>query len=83
MSSYVYHAARAADLDVLNLGLSGSCLCEPAMADFIGSRDDYEIATLEVGVNMRNGVSPEEFRTRVSYLLDAVAAPVQTGGCFL
>ena len=83
LNSYVYHAARAADLDVLNLGLSGSCLCEPAMADFIGSRQDYEIATLEVGVNMRNGVSPEEFRTRVSYLLDAVAAPASNRRVFL
>ena len=83
LSSYVYHAARAADLDVLNLGLSGSCFCEPEMADFIGSRQDYEIATLEVGVNMRNGVSPQDFRARVSYLLDAVAAPGANRQVFL
>jgi lysophospholipase L1-like esterase len=83
LSSYIYHAARAADLDVLNLGLSGSCFCEREMADFIGSRQDYEIATLEVGVNMRNGVSPEEFKTRVSYLLDAVAAPASNRRVFL
>lgn len=83
LSSYVYHAARAADLDVLNLGLSGSCFCEPAMADFIGSRQDYEIATLEVGVNMRNGVSPEDFRTRVTYLLNVVATPASNRRVFL
>jgi lysophospholipase L1-like esterase len=53
------------------------------MADFIGSRQDYEIATLEVGVNMRNGVSPEDFRARVSYLLDAVAAPGANRQVFL
>jgi len=73
LSSYVYHAARAADCDVLNLGLSGSCLCEREMADYLGAREDYDVATLEVGVNMRQSVPPEEFRSRVMYLLDAVA----------
>lgn len=83
LGSYVYHAARAADLDVLNLGLSGSCLCEARMAEFLGSRQDYEIATLEVGVNMRKEFSPEEFRTRVTYLLDAVAKPGSNRQVFL
>lgn len=73
LSSYVYHAARAADCDVLNLGLSGSCLCEREMADYLGGRDDYDIATLEVGVNMRQSVEADDFRARVEYLLDAVA----------
>jgi len=83
LGSYIYHAARAADLDVLNLGLSGSCHCEARMAEFLGSRQDYEIATLEVGVNMRKDFSPEEFQARVTHLLDAVAAPGSNRRVFL
>jgi hypothetical protein len=72
INSYVYHAARVANLDVLNLGLSGSCLCEPEIAEYIGNRDDYQVLTLEVGVNMRRTVTPEDFRNRVERLLDSV-----------
>lgn len=74
-NSYIYHAARIAGLDVLNLGLSGSCLCEPEMTAYLAEREDYQIATLEVGVNMRGAFSPQDFRERVSCLLDGVCRP--------
>ncbi len=83
LNSYVYHAARTANLDVLNLGLSGSCLCEAEMAEFLGSRQDYEVATLEVGVNMRKVFTVEEYRRKVHHLLDAVAAPGTNRRVFL
>lgn len=72
LNSYVYHAARAAGLDVRNLGLSGSCLCEPEVAEFLGAQGDCPVFTLEVGVNMRGSVEPEDFRTRVEGLLEKV-----------
>lgn len=74
-NTYIYHAARIAGLDVLNLGLSGSCLCEPEMAAYLANREDYQIATLEVGVNMRATFTPQDFRERVSRLLDGVCRP--------
>ncbi|MFH1497106.1 MAG: GDSL-type esterase/lipase family protein [Verrucomicrobiota bacterium] len=74
LNSYVYHAARIAGVDVLNQGLSGSCLCEPAVADYLGTRDDADIVTLEIGVNMRMSFTPEQFRERAARLLDAVTA---------
>jgi lysophospholipase L1-like esterase len=72
LNSYVYHAARTAGLDVRNLGLSGSCRCESEVADFLGVQDDCSIFTLEVGVNMRGSVEPEDFRGRVERLLEKV-----------
>lgn len=72
LNSYVYHAARTANLDVRNLGLSGSCHCEPEVADYLAAQNDCEVFTLEVGVNMRTFVEPEDFRERVERLLEKV-----------
>lgn len=72
LNSYVYHAARTAGLDVRNLGLSGSCHCEPEVADYLAEQDDCEIFTLEVGVNMRTSVETGDFQERVERLLDKV-----------
>ena len=70
--AYIYHAARSANLDVLNQGLSGSCLCESTVADYFASRSDWHIATLELGVNMRDKFTPAEFRTRAEHLLQSM-----------
>jgi lysophospholipase L1-like esterase len=70
---YVQHTARKLGVDVINLGLSGSCYCEEQAADFIALRDDWDFVTLEVGVNMRACYSEEEFEKRVNYLIDNTA----------
>lgn len=72
LNSYVYHAARIAGLDVRNMGLSGSCHCEPEVAEFLGAQEDCGVFTLEVGVNMRTSVEPDDFRERVVRLLGGV-----------
>jgi hypothetical protein len=74
VNSYVYHAARLAGLDVCNLGLSGSCLCEPEMARELASRSDARIMTLEIGVNMRSSFTPQQFQQRSDFLLDTLRA---------
>lgn len=71
---YVQVAARLMKADALNQGLSGSCLCEKEMADYLASRDDWDLATLELGVNMRGSFSPDQFRTRSRYLLERIIA---------
>lgn len=71
-NSYVYHAARRLGLDVMNQGLSGSCHCEAEVGQYFAKRDDWQLLTLEVGVNMRARTSPEDFRQRVTAMLDAV-----------
>ena len=67
--SYVYHAARALGVDVLNQGLSGACHCEPAVADYFAARPDWDFATLELGVNMRGSFTAADFRARASSLI--------------
>jgi len=73
--SYVARAARGAGLDPLNLGMAGSAFCEPVVADHIAERDDWDVATLALSVNMANrGFTVEQFRERARYLVETVAA---------
>lgn len=72
--SYVSQLARALGVDPLNLGASGSAYCEPAVGEYIAGREDWDLATLSVSVNMANrGFTVEQFRERVTALFDAVA----------
>lgn len=71
--AYVDQAARRLGADILNMGLAGACLCEKAAADFLAGRTDWSLATLELGVNMRDSMSVEEFRERSGYLLEQIA----------
>ncbi len=71
--AYIYQAAHRLGVDVYNQGLSGSCHCEPEVADYFASRQDWDLITLELGVNMRQGFTPEEFEKRASHLVHTVA----------
>lgn len=73
--SLTYAALTACRLraDLINLGSGGSAHCEPELADYIASRDDWDFATLALSVNMR-GFEQEAFRQRVGYMVQAVAA---------
>lgn len=74
--NYVSHAARALGYDALNFGCSGSAYCDAAMAEYIASRQDWDVATLALSVNMANtgGFSPVEFRDRAEPFVNTVAA---------
>jgi len=69
---YVQQGAARLGVDVLNLGMSGSCHCEKEMADHIAERADWDFATLELGVNMRFEFTPEEFRQRAQYMVETI-----------
>jgi len=71
-NGYVQQTARRLQIDALNLGLSGSCYCEREVADHIAGRTDWDIAFLEVGVNMRGSVPADEFKRRAAYLFDTI-----------
>ncbi len=64
--------ARALGYDFVNLGCSGTAYCEPAVADYLAAQP-WELAVLEISVNMVGGYSTEEFRTRAAYLIDTLA----------
>lgn len=68
-NSYIQQTARRLGVDVLCNGLSGACMCESEMTDYIATRGDWNFATLELGVNMRQRFTSEQFEERVRYLL--------------
>lgn len=70
--TYPAIAGRLLGADVINLGLGGAAHCEPELTDYIAGRDDWDIASLALSVNMHDfpmGV----FRERVSYMVNTVA----------
>ncbi|WP_137289837.1 SGNH/GDSL hydrolase family protein [Natronorubrum halophilum] len=71
--TYVSQTARRLDADLINLGSCGTAYCDGAMADHIAERDDWDVATLSVSVNMVGTFSPSTFRERAARLIDRVA----------
>lgn len=70
--SYPQIVARRLGVDVLNMGMGGACMCEKELADFFAEELEWDFATLEIGVNMRDVFSPEEFRERAEYMVKTV-----------
>ncbi len=73
-NNYVDIAARLLKVDGINLGLGGSCHAEFHVADYLATRTDWDFCTLRIGINMIGVIEPPEYRRRVEYLLDTLAA---------
>jgi len=72
--TYVAQTAWRLGADLINLGVGGSAWCEPEIADHIAGRDDWDVASLALSVNMIGaGFSDDEFRSRVRYVVEQVA----------
>lgn len=70
---YVSRVARRVGADPFNLGCSGSAFCERAIAEHIAGREDWDIASLSVSVNMANReFTIEQFRDRAETLVETV-----------
>lgn len=69
LNAYTQHAAALLGVDVLCKGLPGSCLCEPETATWLSTLPDWDFATLELGVNMTELATPEEFEARARHLI--------------
>lgn len=72
-TSYVQQAARRMGVDVINLGLPGSCMAEPAMTGYLAERNDCELITCELGINMIPFLEPAVFESRIRTLLGTIA----------
>jgi len=70
--SYAMRTAWLLGVDLLNLGFGGGAHCEPQIADYIAELEDWDFATLEMGINMLGGFSTEEFKNRVEYLVKRI-----------
>jgi len=71
--TYAMRTAQLLGMDLINLGFAGSAHCEKEMADYIAGRNDWDIASLEMGINMIGGFDVSEFRKRVEYFVPAIA----------
>ncbi|MBC8040175.1 MAG: lipase, partial [Opitutaceae bacterium] len=71
-NAYVQHAALRLGVDVLNQGLPGSCLCEPEIADHLAARGGWDFATLELGVNLVELATPDEFESRARHFISTL-----------
>lgn len=60
--------------DHINLGLAGSCLVQKEVVNWICNRDDWQVAVLEMGINMVDNVETEDYRQRVRYMLETIHA---------
>ncbi len=70
------YPARTAELlgtDLFNLGFGGGAHMEAGMADYIAGRDDWDIATLEMGINVVQTFDVDEFHRRVEYFVTTIA----------
>jgi hypothetical protein len=76
---YSVRAAEMLKLDVRSVALAGGAMLDQAMADYIAAQADWDIALLELGINLIWDVkvgkpgSPVEFRERVDSFISTVA----------
>ena len=70
--TYVAQTARHLGADLVNLGVGGAAHCEATLADYMAGREDWDIASLALSVNMM-AFSMAEFSERVRYMVNTVA----------
>ncbi|MCK5812434.1 MAG: hypothetical protein KAG94_06010 [Clostridiales bacterium] len=68
--SFPQVAARTLGYQVMNKSMPGSCFCEKAVTDMIVACNNVDFFLYEIGGNMRNRYSVEEFSERFKYLMD-------------
>ncbi len=70
--SYAATLATMLGVDSLNLAIPGGCFVEPEMADYLASRNDWDVMVCELGVNILESVEATEFRKRVDYFFQTL-----------
>lgn len=73
-NGYPHRAAARLNVDVQNKGLAGSCYLESTAAEFIATGCDWDFVTLEIGVNVRSTLPPDEFEKRARHLVTRCTA---------
>jgi len=71
--TYAMRTAQLLGVDLINLGFGAGAHCESQMADYIAERNDWDFASLELGVNMVRNFEVEEFKKRVEYFIKKIA----------
>lgn len=71
--TYAMRLASMLDMDLINLGFAGSAQMEPSMAEYISQRKDWQIATIEMGINVIGQWSADKFKDRVDRFVGILA----------
>ncbi len=71
--SYAMRTAQLLNVDLISLGFGGGAHLEPAMADYIAGRHDWDFASMELGINLLGSIDVEEFARRVAYFIPTIA----------
>lgn len=71
--TYAAQCARRLGCDLINLGFGGAAQMDPAIAEHIAARSDWDVATLEMGINVRSW-PVERFRAAVEGFVATIAA---------
>lgn len=69
--TYANLAARSLGVDLINLGSSGSCHCDPVMAEYLPTLP-YDFACLCLSVNMVRDFDPDVFEKRAEQIVSRV-----------
>lgn len=69
---YAEHCVRHLGVDLINKGLSGSCWCEPEVADCLPGCDRWDFVWLELGINMRGGFTAARFEELARNLITTI-----------
>ena len=72
--SYAMRTAQLLGVDLINLGFGGGAHLEREIADYIAGRTDWDMATLELGINVIGSIDVAEFAHRVDYLVTTIAS---------
>lgn len=71
--TYISQTANRLGMDCRNLGIGGGACCEPAIADYIATDKDWDIATICISVNMLCiGDSLEKFHKFAKNLVETI-----------
>lgn len=71
--TYAVILAGLLGADLINLGFSGNARLEEEMAVHIGERDDWDLATVEMGINVIDIWEVEEFKSKADRFVSILA----------
>lgn len=67
---YAHIAARRLGWDVQNKGQSGSCYIDDAAIEFLAAECEWDLITLEMGINLRVLHKPDDFEQRARRMIE-------------
>ncbi|SFE58930.1 GDSL-like Lipase/Acylhydrolase family protein [Paenibacillus algorifonticola] len=71
--TYAMRTAEKLGVDLISMGFAGSAHMDEAAARYIASREDWEFATFEMGINVFRIWEPEQFAEKVRSFVQAIA----------